>query len=522
MKCGMTRQVEYILAREAATRVQRKVTTKEFRLHLFDNNSPTMPVVSAVSAIDTEAWAQEEFETKHVGELEPRTPMLRYVPRIFRFDRAPVEATALAIDMYARATVVMSSLFLGPALLSLATKEAEKLCGGVPIYSFDECVATTHVYGFRPSSLLSNIAVVSGLIGAFILPPMGAIVDHTSYRRQVGAFSALFITIIKGIEIMISTKTWFIISWLQVATAILYLVHITSIYAYKSELSDVPKEQAKYNTYYYIVMYFSTLVYMVEVLGIAYLLNTGDVGTARIALAITVTTSTILFTFTWTFLFRSRPPLSIVPEGHSVILTGFRKLFRTSWRISSELPALRWFLASLIFGEAANTSVVTIATTYMSQFLKMDSKDIGIVFLAVLIMGSPGSKLGEILAVRLDPPTSAKICYVTYIIVTATAALTLTGPSRSRFTVIFGALWGICLGKLCCPRIWERAGAYAFPTKNPTLRSFFPPFRLVASYSHNNIHYHSTKWTRCRIDGLVSFLLSCLYLDATPPIFDLK
>ena len=48
-----------------------------------------------------------------------------HIPRFFRFDRAPVEATGLSVDMYTRATIIMSSLFLGPALLELAKEDVQ-------------------------------------------------------------------------------------------------------------------------------------------------------------------------------------------------------------------------------------------------------------------------------------------------------------------------------------------------------------------------------------------------------------
>jgi hypothetical protein len=53
---------------------------------------------------------------------------------------------------------------------------------------------------------------------------------------------------------------------------------------------------------------------------------------------------------------------------------------------------------------------VTIATTYMSHFLEMDAKEIGIVFFVALIMGAPGAKLGEYVALATNPLFSVKCC----------------------------------------------------------------------------------------------------------------
>ena len=52
---------------------------------------------------------------------------VRYLPKYCcRFeDNEPLDATGCATDMYARATVFMASIFLGPALLQLASDQAQ-------------------------------------------------------------------------------------------------------------------------------------------------------------------------------------------------------------------------------------------------------------------------------------------------------------------------------------------------------------------------------------------------------------
>jgi MFS-type transporter involved in bile tolerance (Atg22 family) len=373
-----------------------------------------------------------------------------HIPRFLRFDGAPVEATGLSVDMYTRATIVMSSLFLGPALLELAKEDVRDQCIHYPEDSMEwtQCIDNTRIHGFKPSSLLSNIAIAGGMMGAFILPPVGVIVDMTPYRRQVGMYSAFLLTLVKPIELMIGQSTWLAISWLQVITGFLFCIHISSIFAYVSELSDEPNQQARYNTHYFVVMYMSTLVFMVETLLIALILDTDSVGTARIALAITTINCALGFPLAWKYLFRDRPPLTKVEDGRSVLFSGFRALFMTSRRIHQDLPALRWLMLAVIFGEGANTAVVTIGTTFMVHFLKMDGRDVGIVFLVILVTGPIGSKLGEFIALRSSPVTSAKVCLLTYILTQTLAAVTLTGPERSQYTCVFGIAWGMCLGWL--------------------------------------------------------------------------
>lgn len=370
----------------------------------------------------------------------PLPPVLRYVPRLFRFDNAPPEATGLAIDMYARGTILMSSLFMGPALLSLARNEAQERC--------NDCGDDARIYGMKPSSLLSNIATASGLLGAFILPLFGAIVDHTPRRRQVGIWSAVSLAAIKGIETIISARTWLVVAFLQTISGALYFVHATATYAYTSELTENHMEQTKYNVYYFVVLYVSTLVFLAEVLIIAFALHTDNVGTARISQIITCLTSSTCFAFSWRWLFRERPALSSVPEGSTLLATGFQKIASSSAMIQDEFPGLKWFMWAVIASESATAALITIATTYMSHFLEMDSTEIGVVFLLVLAMGIPGSKLGELLGLQYNPLTSAKTCVLFFIVSTTAAAMILTGPDDKHLAPVFGALWGLGLGWL--------------------------------------------------------------------------
>jgi MFS-type transporter involved in bile tolerance (Atg22 family) len=98
------------------------------------------------------------------------------------------------------------------------------------------------------------------------------------------------------------------------------------------------------------------------------------------------------------------------------------------------------------WSEAADTALGTIATTFMSEFMEMDSLDIGMALLAVLIAGMPGTTIGNYICKRYDNPVfSAKVCLVLYIVVTLTASLFLR-PGKKNLVYIFGFLWGICQG----------------------------------------------------------------------------
>lgn len=399
-----------------------------------------MEVVATKEEDENDTFGHDAIMDTPDGDTPPPLGMRR-IPRCFRFDNALPEATGLSLDAYARGVLSMSSLFMGPALLQLANNAAQEQC-------HDCGEDDARIYGMKPSSLLSNIAIVVGVLNAVILPLFGAIVDHTPYRRQVGVWSAVALTTIKGAEVVVSANTWFLVAILQTVSGAFYYIHTSATWAYTSELTDNHKQQIKYNAYYFVVLYVATLIFLFQVLVSAVILHTDDVGTARISQVITFLTCSLFFGFAWRYLFRDRPALSRLPEGNTLLGTGFSRIRTSSNMIRQELPALKWLMLSIMSSEAATAALITIATTYMSHFLEMNANEIGIVFLAVLIMGAPGTKLGERIGLFCDPLLSAKACVLFFIVATTLASILLTGPQDKHLTVIFGVLWGLALGWL--------------------------------------------------------------------------
>jgi hypothetical protein len=61
---------------------------------------------------------------------------------------SPVDATGCAIDVYARATIFMSSFFVGPALLKLESEQAIDIagCSAMTDESYNECAKASVEY----------------------------------------------------------------------------------------------------------------------------------------------------------------------------------------------------------------------------------------------------------------------------------------------------------------------------------------------------------------------------------------
>jgi MFS-type transporter involved in bile tolerance (Atg22 family) len=122
----------------------------------------------------------------------------------------------------------MSNIFLSSSFIYLASEEAG--CIDAEGLVTDEC--NVKVRGQRPGALVANIAVISGLLSAFLMPISGAILDYTPYRRQVGILAALLITLIQAIQIGTLPETWFPMSILQAISGFIYQVEVLATYAY--------------------------------------------------------------------------------------------------------------------------------------------------------------------------------------------------------------------------------------------------------------------------------------------------
>lgn len=162
----------------------------------------------------------------------------RCFPKLCGFKNSPIEATGLSMINFGKGAVTMSTIFLGPALLALANDAAQANCNTDNEAIDTQCNENDQrVYGMKPSSLLTVIGVVSGLLSTIFLPLFGAVVDHTPYRKEIGQYSIAIVTIVKGIEIFVGSSTWFAFSVLQIVNFILYNAHSTAIYAYTAEVS---------------------------------------------------------------------------------------------------------------------------------------------------------------------------------------------------------------------------------------------------------------------------------------------
>lgn len=143
------------------------------------------------------------------------------------------EARGFAFLGTARGAVVMSNIFISTSFIYLASEEAG--CLNEKDEVLEDCV--NKVYGFQPPSLVANVAVVSGLLSAILMPLIGAIIDFTPHRRLTGIVAAAFLVVIQAAQIFTVQATWFPMLILQAVAGFIYQVEVLTPYAYLPEIA---------------------------------------------------------------------------------------------------------------------------------------------------------------------------------------------------------------------------------------------------------------------------------------------
>lgn len=378
---------------------------------------------------------------------KPAASSKRFAERYLLYKNAPIEATGCCIDSFARSAIFMAAFFVGPALLKLAKQQAIELSNCFP--DDDQCTEAARVYGFKPSSLLTNMKSIASFTSMLMLPLFGAVVDFTPYRKQVGMFTAFAVVVIKGLELVLGPRTWFFVVCIQVLSDLLYQLHTATTESYAAEITNKPMGQSKYQSAFSGIIFVSMFLYVLEVTVFSTVLHMGVVESARLSVLISIINSGPLFVLGWIFCFRDRPSASELPNDQMILTAGFRKLVATFKEISSKYKPVRHFLVSSVsWSEAAVASLPLIATTYMTDYLKFTSQEIGITLLMTMIGGMPGSYVGYYFS-RLyqNPVRSAQLCLVVFTITTLLAGMLLR-PDKKHWIYVFAIVWGMCEGWL--------------------------------------------------------------------------
>ena len=212
------------------------------------------------------------------------------------------------------------------------------------------------MYGFKPSSLITNIGTITGIISVCLVPFIGAVIDCTNYRRKVGASSALLMMVIQAIQIGTFQSTWFIMAILQAFNGFVYQVQTLASYSYLPGIATAVGEETmvRYTAEYSAVMFGMESFYLILCIGIGLALGLGDndEATARLGQIVNVIVSGFFYALTWYF-FTNVPAQRKLSKGESIVTAGFVQVFKTAKGIKKHYGStLGYFLLAVMFSDA--------------------------------------------------------------------------------------------------------------------------------------------------------------------------
>lgn len=345
------------------------------------------------------------------------------------------EATGHSMDVCARGPINQTGSFVGSSIIRLAATEA----GG----------ASNIIYGIRASSLLTVGTIVVGILAGVSMPFLGALVDHTSYRKAMGAVSALIVLLSCAAQLMLNADTWFIVWILEMIGGYFLILHQVCTMAYLPDLTHDITEMGHYTSRFMSNQYFVQGIFTTTVVVVANSFNVSNIGTAKFATLLATIIGFFCFSYSWIFLFRKRPPLREIPQGHRLATTGFVQLLQTAKKVFKEYKALKWFMISLLFSPEAGAGVVlAIAVTFLTFFVRMDVREIASVSLTMLFCNIPGAFISKKMCQWINPLNSFRCAELLFAAVNGLIAITVTGSTtRDKNLVYFyAALIGIAFG----------------------------------------------------------------------------
>ncbi|CAB9520832.1 expressed unknown protein [Seminavis robusta] len=350
----------------------------------------------------------------------------------------------------ARGPIVMSNIFLSTALIYLASEQVGCLEttpeGETQVV--EDC--EERVYGvFSPAALITNIAVISGLLAACLMPIAGAIVDYTAHRWTTGVVSALLITIIQIIQIATNSSNWFPMAILQAVAGCFYQIQVLATWAYLPDIARQVNNETtmtRFTSNFTMVQFTAQAAFLFLVVAISTTLNLTDVNTGRLSQAMNSLGIVVSFKWGWTLLPIVPARQSLLPQKN-LLWQGFLQNWNTAQKINREYRnSLRWFLLGILFAEPAANAFTVVAVVFLNEQLGMGGNDIGIFFGVVLVAMVPGGLIFHGLTLRTDPNTALRVSMLLMFLLVVVGALVLTPDNVFPIAYIWGLAVGLILG----------------------------------------------------------------------------
>lgn len=381
----------------------------------------------------------EQAQSQSTGKF--RAPaFLRWIELPFRVKNIQTgvyleEATGHAMDVAARGPINQTGSFVGSAMIRMASVQA----GG----------PNGIVYGIKASSVLTVGSVIVGVLAGVTMPFVGALVDHTRYRKMMGSVSAFIVVLAVAAQLILNEDTWFAVFIMETIGGYFLIMHQVCTMAYLPDLSHNCVEMGHYTARLMMNQYFIQGIFTLIIIVVSFTQTINNVQTAKLAAGCSTVLGVVLFGYAWTFLFRKRPKLREIPEGNTLLTTGFKQIHVTMRHVFANYRALKWFMIALLFSPEAGAGVVlSIAVTFLTFFVKMDVREIAIVSLVMLFSNIPGAMISKRMCVWINPLNSFRLAELLFATTNAVLSATVTGSTdKDKYLVyFFASLVGLAFG----------------------------------------------------------------------------
>mmetsp|Transcript_16208 Transcript_16208/g.21007 ORF Transcript_16208/g.21007 Transcript_16208/m.21007 type:complete len:548 (+) Transcript_16208:50-1693(+) len=358
------------------------------------------------------------------------------------------------VGSFSVGVTIMSNLFISAALLELALKEAG--CGYLFADDVDDDPPSCKkkVYGMHPANLYLVMATIAALTIACLNPFIGALIDHTRFRKSLAAGTLFSLAIIQFVQMSISKDTWFFVMILQIPAIAGYFLHSATYSAYLPELSDSLMELNRASATSTKYLFITEISFVLFVAVVSSILFGADDSVNACRLSQGLSGAGLLYSSFHVYgrFMKSRPKpkitLSLTMER------GLTSLKDTLKEMAVEFPMVRRYLVATMFLEAAMGAFSNIAAVFIVNQLGASGSQFALIILVLLVTGAMTSPVASWVSKKSAekygdvhsglPPLCASVVWLT--VVTCFAPVLMQKPADLPIAYLFGVFWGIGMG----------------------------------------------------------------------------
>jgi len=181
--------------------------------------------------------------------------------------------------------------------------------------------------------------------------------------------------------------------------------------------------------------------------------------TSRFSHTVSFAFGAVLAGYSWIYLFGHRGPRKTGPISNlgssddsglcRMMGDSLAGLLQTLRQIRKNYPALKWLLLTLLWSpDIGSGSVLSVLSTLQKSLVQMNSSQIGISGLIMLLSTIFGARMSSFVCTRFNPLTSFRLSIVSIAIANAGIAIFVKGSNSLYAFYVFTALLGASLGWL--------------------------------------------------------------------------